>query len=43
MASRLEFENQGNGKEYKIEAIYNNVVYISKWEGYLLGLYYLVL
>ncbi len=39
---RLEFENDGNGKKYKIEAICDNAVYAMKSEGHLPGLYYLV-
>ena len=40
--NKLEFE-AGNSKEYKVEAIWNSVVYANKAEDYLLGLYYLVL
>ncbi len=42
MTSRLEFENEGDSKEYKVEAIYNNAVYARESEGHLPGLYYLV-
>ena len=37
----LEF-NAGNSKEYKVEAIRDNVVYAKESEGHLPGLYYLV-
>ncbi len=39
--SRLEFENKGD-EEYEVEAIRNSAVYVSKSEGHLPGLYYLV-
>ena len=38
----LEFDTSNN-KKYKVKVIRNNAVYIKKTEGYLLGLYYLVL
>lgn len=41
--SKLEFKNKGDSKEYKIKAICNNVVHISKLEDHLSSLYYLVL
>lgn len=41
--SLLEFESS-NGKEYKFEAIWDSIVYCKELEeGYLPGLYYLVL
>ncbi len=40
--SRLEFENNSNGKEYEVEAIYDSAVYAKESEGHLLGPYYLV-
>lgn len=40
--SRLEVENNGNGKEYKVKAIHNNAVYAKELEDYLPGFYYLV-
>ncbi len=39
--SRLEFKNEGDN-EYEIEAIHDSLVYASKLEGHLPGLYYLV-
>ncbi len=41
--SRLEFENDGNGEEYKVEVICNNVVYTKESDSghHLSGLYYL--
>ena len=40
--TELEFE-AGNSEEYKVEAIWDNAIYISKLElGQLLGLYYLI-
>ena len=43
--SRLEFENDDNGKVYKIEAICNSAVYANanKSKCYLHDLYHLVL
>lgn len=41
--SWIEFENDGDSKEYKIKVICNSKIYASKSEGYLLGLYYLFL
>lgn len=35
--------NKGGNKEYKIKTIWNGVVYASELEGYLPGLYYIVL
>ncbi len=43
ITSRLEFESDGNGKEYKVEAIFDNVVYARELEGHLPAFYYLVL
>ncbi len=40
--SRLEFENDGDGKEYEVEAICDSAVYARELEGHLPGLYYLV-
>ncbi len=40
--SRLEFESNGNSKEYKVEAICDSIVYARESEGHLPGLYYLV-
>ncbi len=40
--SRLEFESDGDGKEYEVEAIRDNAVYARESEGHLPGLYYLV-
>ncbi len=42
--SRLEFENEGNGKEYEVEAICDSAVYAKKSDSghHLPGLYYLV-
>ncbi len=41
--SRLEFESDGDGKEYKIKTIRNSKVYAKELDsGQLLGLYYLV-
>lgn len=40
--SVLEFET-GDNKEYKREDIQNNIVYAKKADGYLLGLYYLII
>ncbi len=42
MRSRQKFKSDGNGKEYKVEAICNSVVYAKELEGHLPGLYYLV-
>ena len=40
--TKLELE-AGDNKEYKVEAIWDSAVYVSKLEsGQLLGLYYLV-
>ena len=33
----------GNNKEYEVEAIHNNAIYAKEADGYLLGLYYLVI
>lgn len=41
--SGLEFEIDGNDKEYNIKAICNSAVYVSKSKEHLLGLYYLIL
>ncbi len=43
--SRLKFENEGNSKEYKVEAICDNAVYAKESDSghHLPGLYYLVL
>ena len=35
--------DKSNNKEYKLETIRNNMVYISKLEGHLPDLYYLIL
>ncbi len=40
--SRLEFENESDSEEYKVEAIHDSVVYARESEGHLPGLYYLV-
>ena len=32
----------GNDKEYKVEVIQDSAIYAKKADGYLLGLYYLV-
>lgn len=40
---QLKFKNNiGNGKKYKIGAIFNNVIYAKELEINLPGLYYLV-
>ncbi len=43
-SSRLEFKNEGNGEEYKVEAIRDSAVYAKESDSghYLPGLYYLV-
>ena len=42
-AEQLEFEADGDNKEYKVEGIYNSAVYARESEaGHLPGLYYLV-
>lgn len=42
--TRLEFEASNDGKKYKLEGIWDSVVYTKKSKsGYLPGLYYLVL
>ncbi len=41
--SRLEFESDGDGEEYEVEAIRDSTVYARVLEGHLQGLYYLVL
>ncbi len=43
ITSGLEFESDGNGEEYKVEAICDSAVYARESEGNLSGLYYLVL
>ncbi len=40
--SKIEFENDGNGKKYKIEVICDSAIYVRKSKGHLSGLYYLV-
>ncbi len=40
--SRLEFESDGDGKEYEVEVICDNAVYARESEEHLSGLYYLV-
>lgn len=40
--SRLKFENDGNGKEYKVKAICSSIVYAKESKSYLPDLYYLV-
>lgn len=40
--SKLEFKNNGNGKEYKVKIISNSIVYVRKSEVHLLGYYYFV-
>ncbi len=40
--SRLKFESDGDGKEYKVEAICDNAVYARESDGHLLSVYYLV-
>ncbi len=42
MTSRLEFKSDGDGEEYKVEAICDNAVYTKESEGHLPGFYYLV-
>ncbi len=42
MTSRLKFENEGDGKEYKIETICNSAVYVRELESHLSCFYYLV-
>ena len=37
-----KLETGDNGKEYKIEAIWNNAIYTKELESYLPGLYYLI-
>ena len=39
---KFKFDN-GNSKEYKVEAIQNGAVYTNKTKGHLQGLYYLVM
>ncbi len=39
---RLEFKSDGDGEEYKVEAIRNSTVYMTESEGHLPGFYYLV-
>lgn len=34
--------DKGNSKEYKVEAIYNTMVYVKESKDYLLGFYYLI-
>lgn len=43
--SKLQFKNNGNGNKYKIEVIWDNVVYAKKLkvEVYLPDFYYLIL
>lgn len=41
-AFRLEFENDGDGKEYKVKTICDSAVYTRESEDYLSGFYYLV-
>lgn len=43
LISQLEFDSNGNNKEYKVEAIWDNAIYTKESEGHLLKLYYLVL
>ena len=45
MTFRLEFENDGNSKEYKVEATCNSKIYAKELDidHHLLGLYYLIL
>ncbi len=40
--SMLEFESDGDGEEYEVEAICDSAVYARESEGHLPGLYYLV-
>ncbi len=42
--SRLQFENDGDGEEYEVEAIRDNMVYTKELDSghHLPGLYYLV-
>ncbi len=40
--SRIEFENDGNSKKYKLKAIHNRAIYVRESKGYLPGLYYFV-
>ena len=39
--TELEF-GAGNHKKHKVKAIWNSFVYANKVEGFLLGLYYLI-
>ena len=40
---QLEFKDDGEGEEYKVEAICDSVVYAKELEsGHLLGLYFLI-
>lgn len=44
MISQLEYDSNGNDKEYEVEAIWDSAIYAKKsGEGHLLGFYYLVL
>ncbi len=40
--SKLEFENNSNGKKYKVEGIYDSTMFIRVLEGHLPGIYYLI-
>ena len=39
---QIEFNTYDNSRKYKVEAIWNNAVYIKESKGYLPRLYYLV-
>lgn len=40
---QLEFEDDGKGKEYKVEAICDSVIYVRELKsGHFSGLYYLI-
>lgn len=39
---QIEFDSRDNNKEYKVEVIQDNVVYVKELKGYLLELNYLV-
>lgn len=42
--SRLQFDDsESNSGKYKVEAIWDSMIYARELEGHLLGLYYLVL
>lgn len=39
---QLKFKNNGKSKDYKIETIYNNIIFVKEIEYHLLGPYYLI-